>query len=257
MAGNWIKISKDLDSKPEVIALKRLVGASISTITYHLLKFWSWADGQTQDGTLPLVTADDLDEVVGRKGFASALVTVGWLIETDGRLTIPNFERHNGESAKKRALAAYRQRKKRDTPVTLMSRNERDTCVTRGDKRRLDKNSSLSEKSCSDPATPTSEPVVAEVVMSFPLNDKSLPPWELTAAKLSEYVASFPAIDVMAECLKARQWCIDNAGNRKTPKGMPKFLSGWLGRAQDRAPRRATGDRGFGGIHDFVNAGDQ
>lgn len=34
-------------------------------------------------------------------GFADALIQVGWLVESDGVLSLPNFERHNGKSSKK------------------------------------------------------------------------------------------------------------------------------------------------------------
>ena len=37
----------------------------------------------------------------------------------------------------------------------------------------------------------------------------------------------------MAELRAARQWCIDNDERRKTPRGMPAFLSRWLAKAQN------------------------
>jgi len=36
------------------------------------------------------------------------MVRVGWLVDEEGVLTIPSFDRHNGKSAKKRALTAQR-----------------------------------------------------------------------------------------------------------------------------------------------------
>lgn len=56
--------------------------------------------------------------------------------------------------------------------------------------------------------------------------------WELPPEKVSEYQTSFPGIDVHREMLKAGQWLIDNPAKRKTAKGMPRFLSGWLGRCK-------------------------
>lgn len=58
--------------------------------------------------------------------------------------------------------------------------------------------------------------------------------WGLTAGKLEEYKASFPGVDVLAESRKAQQWCRDNPAKRKTPRGMPAFMTRWLTRAQDR-----------------------
>lgn len=58
--------------------------------------------------------------------------------------------------------------------------------------------------------------------------------WHLTLAKLGEYRSTFPELDVESELRKAAQWLRDNPKRRKTPKGMPSFLSSWLGRSQDR-----------------------
>jgi hypothetical protein len=83
--------------------------------------------------------------------------------------------------------------------------------------------------SCSEPQA-ASEPAV----MTFPVVGKDQPEWGLTAAKLAEFRETFPGIDVQAECLKARQWCVVNPAKRKTPRGMPRFLFGWLEGAQNR-----------------------
>ena len=57
--------------------------------------------------------------------------------------------------------------------------------------------------------------------------------WHLTDDKVKEYGASFPGVDVRAECRKAWQWCRDNPTKRKTAAGVPAFLSRWLGKAQN------------------------
>lgn len=66
--------------------------------------------------------------------------------------------------------------------------------------------------------------------------------WALRESKVAEYESAFPGIDVRAECRKALQWVLDNPGKRKTPKGMPRFLGLWLGRAQD-SPRQGGRSR--------------
>lgn len=58
--------------------------------------------------------------------------------------------------------------------------------------------------------------------------------WVLTDLKVAEYRATYTGVVVESECRKAWQWCQDNPSRRKTAKGMPRFLSTWLGRAQDR-----------------------
>jgi hypothetical protein len=56
--------------------------------------------------------------------------------------------------------------------------------------------------------------------------------WHLPQAKLDEYKATYPALDVENEIRKAAQWLNDNSDRRKTAKGMPRFLGGWLSRAK-------------------------
>jgi hypothetical protein len=97
---------------------------------------------------------------------------------------------------------------------------------------------SLSPSSCSEPEKPAPEPPF----LTFPCTGQPNDPktWELTRAKMEEYRQSFPAVDVEAECRKARQWCIDNPRRQKTARGMPRFLNGWLSKEQDRGPRRLS-----------------
>lgn len=73
-------------------------------------------------------------------------------------------------------------------------------------------------------------------VLTFPVSGKPAgeKTWNLRASKLQEFAESFPGVDCLAECRKARQWCIDNASKRKTAGGMPAFLGRWLGKEQDR-----------------------
>src|SRR3990167_2470140 len=87
------------------------------------------------------------------------------------------------------------------------------------------------------------EAVTAKMIMVFPCVGRGPTEWRLTDAKLAEYQNSFPAVDVLGECRKARQWCIDNAAKRKTAKGMPAFLTRWFSRIQDHGGNLA-GHRG-------------
>ena len=92
--------------------------------------------------------------------------------------------------------------------------------------------------SSTDPASPRSvvdvPPMTRIGVIEFPCSGIGPSKWHLTQEKLEEYRVSFPGINVEIEIKKARQWCVDNPTKRKTYNGVMKFLSGWLGRAQDR-----------------------
>ena len=67
------------------------------------------------------------------------------------------------------------------------------------------------------------------------------PPLEhVVDADVVELRAAFPDVDVLAECKKARAWCVATRAKRKTPGGMPKFLFGWLERSQNSGRSRPS-----------------
>jgi hypothetical protein len=87
-------------------------------------------------------------------------------------------------------------------------------------------------------------------VLSFPCEGKGKTEWHLTAPKLAEYEAAFPALDVLAALRVALQWCRDN--RKKTYSGMARFCTNWLSRAQNRGenlkqPRESGHGRNPGG----------
>lgn len=71
------------------------------------------------------------------------------------------------------------------------------------------------------------------IVLTFPCDGKPNE-WHLTESKLQEYCETYRTIDVRQESLKARQWCRDNPGKRKTARGMAAFLTNWFNRAVNR-----------------------
>lgn len=55
------------------------------------------------------------------------------------------------------------------------------------------------------------------------------------ADDVREFAEAYPGIDVLAELRKARSWCLNNPRQRKTARGVRRFLNSWLDRAQNRA----------------------
>ena len=139
MAGDWIKMRTDLWTDPRVV---RLVGelpkSSRATIVGGLYRLWSLADTHSEDGNLAGYDLDILDREIGVRGFAEALVRIGWLSMIDGGVAIPRFLEHNGHSTKERAQSAVRQQewRFRNAHVTDSSRSRNARGVTREEKRR-------------------------------------------------------------------------------------------------------------------------
>lgn len=150
MAGDWIKVEHVTPDKPEIYQLASVCGITPEDAFGRCLRIWIWADQQSLNGHALTVTFVTLDAISRRDGFATALCKVKWLIDNgDGTVTFPNFDRHNGKTAKTRATSSDRKKNQRERDkenVTEESRFERDISVTREEKRREEINTFVSSK---------------------------------------------------------------------------------------------------------------
>jgi hypothetical protein len=104
----WIKVETATPDKPEICAIATNLRMDEDAVIGKLVRLWSWVEVNHIFANDLGVTKEFLDKLVGRKGFANALIGCGWLSESGGRLGLLNLERHNGGSAKVRALTAQR-----------------------------------------------------------------------------------------------------------------------------------------------------
>lgn len=86
-------------------------------------------------------------------------------------------------------------------------------------------------------STSTSLEEGAGETLAIPLDDGT--EHVVSVGELAEYRAAYPKVDIAAECRKARVWCLNSPQNRKTRRGVGKFLNGWMSRAQTDAERNA------------------
>ena len=147
MSISWIKIETATPEKPEVWQIAEELGIDPDAVVGKLIRVWIWFDEQTENGNAPSVTKMLLDRKVGVTGFCDCLISAGWLHEESGEIMVINFERHNGKTAKKRALTAQR--------VARHKANARVTpdALPREEKRRVKKNNKK-ESSRFTPPTP-------------------------------------------------------------------------------------------------------
>lgn len=109
MAGDWLKVEICTPDKPEVIGIADILGIPPAQSFGCLFMIWRWFDQHTTAGNASFVTKVTVDRLAGNAGFADAMVRVGWLVvNADGTVSLPHFDRHNGETAKQRALTAKR-----------------------------------------------------------------------------------------------------------------------------------------------------
>lgn len=177
MAGDWIKMRVSLATDPAVIGMATSLDRSEFEVVGMLHHLWGWADAHSRDGHADGVTVKWVNRFVQCDGFADAMAHVGWLLVTETGIVFPHFDRHNGESAKARGLAAERKRKQRSAATAQagqLSRSDRDESVTREEKKREEKNKS------NTPLTPlggnAADTVPGEVIREPGAPDQSIQP---------------------------------------------------------------------------------
>lgn len=155
---DWIKVEITSSQKIEVLTMADILDIDEHMVFGKLVILWCWADANTVDGHADNVTKRMIDRVVCHKGFADSMIDsrVGWLKEDgNGGVFFPNFDRHNGKGAKKRATDARRKASHRAGVA-----NKSEGChtesvtesVTREDKRREEEKDQKTSSSSSTSA---------------------------------------------------------------------------------------------------------
>lgn len=248
MAGDWIKMTHALITSPEVVRIVSALNADKMRTIGALYVLWCVADQHAQttesgDGMLVGYTLDAVDGLVQWPGFAEAVRDAGWLrIDAKG-LILPNFWRHNGKSAKRRATESSRKNR-----VRKMSASHADKM--RLEKRREEKSvlvQSPSETASPDPAKPPAPGQVAgewgQGRIRFRPSDGTFVGIEPSDHAL--WANAYPAVDIPAALARAAAWCVANpAKGRKS--NYAKFLASWLSREQDRGGSQGPSRRPAG-----------
>jgi len=141
MAGDWIKMRADLFTHPKVVRITSTLKADTLRTVGGLMSAWCLFDAHSIDGRMDGYAPETLDEHLRWPGFAAAMIAVGWLEHDGESLALPEFEAHNGASAKRRAQDADRKRTVRNS-----SASKEDTLRTREEKRREEEKKELPRK---------------------------------------------------------------------------------------------------------------
>lgn len=131
----------------------------------------------------------------------------------------------------------------------LPNGNQTETEVRLGKERLVEDRSGLKD-SCSElPGEPSEpkpkkekEPELLADVEAIPLNNGT--EYRLPLSEYEEYVRLYPNVDIKQEFRNMRGWSLKNKARRKTPRGVGRFINGWLAREQDRGGRYAFSGNG-------------
>jgi hypothetical protein len=118
MAGDYIPWHKGLVRKPEVAQIARRTGLDAFSVSARLMCVWEWADEVTISGHIEGADQDQIDMIAMHIGFADAMMATRpgpWLVIDRTGATFPNYDRWNGQCAKRRQMDAERKRRHRAT----------------------------------------------------------------------------------------------------------------------------------------------
>ena len=100
----------------------------------------------------------------------------------------------------------------------------------------------------------SSEPKVsnqsADVFLYLPLNKKNST-YLVSESELAEKQKVYPAVDVRREYLAMKDWLDSNPKNRKTSSGIKAFVTRWLSKTQNQAPRLQQSQQA---MHDWMES---
>lgn len=221
MAGDWIKMRKDLPDDPAVVRISRATGTDADAVVGKLHRLWSWADTHTSDGRAAGLDLAWVDEYARCQGFAAAVIAAGWLISDQCGLTFVNFARHMGKPAKVRALAKSRMERVRCAVSATEAQPE---------KRREEKSREIQPAA----PVPTSKPRAARSPAKPAVSWSADAGWSgITDADRQEWAQAYPGAAIDQELAKATSWLRANP-KRAGRRNWRAFVVRWLSRCQDR-----------------------
>ena len=113
MAGDWIPMRLDLRDDQAVLRIAVALGIDTDHAVGLLHRFWSWTSCNSLDGHVDGWSYELIDKLIGIKGFASTLDSVGWLVQRGDGITIPRWQTWMSRSAKQRLAEARKKRRQR------------------------------------------------------------------------------------------------------------------------------------------------
>lgn len=110
MAAGWIPIFEDTPTKREIIAIASKTGRSRAEVLGLMISFWLWFQRESSGGALVDVHVDALVPHLGADcAFWSSVCDVGWIVDGNEGLSIPNADEWLSKGAKARLQKTKRQ----------------------------------------------------------------------------------------------------------------------------------------------------
>jgi hypothetical protein len=140
MSGDWAKVELNTPDKPEIWLIANILGIDPDAAFGKVFRIWAWFDEHTEDGNAHSVTKQLLDRKVGVTGFCDSMLQAGWMVEKDDQITLFDFSKHNGATAKKRANTAKRVAQHRANPEPKQCNAQSVTSALAREEKRREEN---------------------------------------------------------------------------------------------------------------------
>lgn len=254
----WIQLKEGFFKQKEIKKLRKIAGGDTYTVIYLKMLLAAVKQGnklffEGVEDTFPEELALELDEDPENVKVTLAFLERQGLIRVMGEdefLLLQCEEMVGSESESAARVRRYREKKSLqcNTDVTLLLKNgnsdkEKDKEIYKDFCPEMNSGTQPMveiEPAAVDGLMVETEPAHAEVFITMPLVDGSMYP--VTAEYVRELQGLYPAVDVEQACRSMCGWLNANPKNRKTPKGIKRFINGWIQREQDRAPRKTSSD---------------
>lgn len=234
----WLKLPEDFFRQKTIKKLRKIAGGDTYTVIYlKMLLIAMKNDGKIFfDGVedeffdeLALDLDEDSENVkvtvlfLVRQGLMELVDETEYLLKECGKMV-------GSESASAQRVREHRERKllQSNTDVTVSNK----MVTERRDREEIEKDIEIDNTICSELESSKQE---EEVFISLPLVTGS-GAFDVTFDYLNSLRSLYPGIDIEQEFRKMFGWLDSNPRNRKTQRGIKRFITGWLSRAQDKAP---------------------
>jgi hypothetical protein len=156
----WLKLRKSLLRSPKIHQLAASLGTSLGD-AFHLACLWlDYLDTYSDNGVTN-VTPQFLETYFSCANFYTAFAQIGWIDCTEtGHVYAIDYEKHNGQNAKRRMQDAERKAKSRAAKVTQKSRKSHTNVTEESQKshdreRERERINNINHNSISNPPTIT------------------------------------------------------------------------------------------------------
>ncbi len=248
----WIKIVVDIFDDEKILFIEQLPDAD--TIIVIWFKLLTLAGKINNGGVLlfneKLAYTDEMLATIFRRPLSTVKLALRTFEEFEmveiinDTLTIPNWSKHQSVDKleeKKDYMRNYMQEYRKKQRL-LVEKSDRKTCKVNGkvngkvNVSRLDidieEDIDIDNIYTSAVLEPSTTPT-ADIFITLPLISKKN--YAIYKQDVDAWQGLYPACDVKQELRKMAGWLDANPTNRKTERGIKRFVVNWLSREQDRA----------------------